>query len=126
MALLNHCNDILMSASLQGYGNSPAGTIGDPAEFVSQLLSKLQLRNPVVVSPSMSGRLSIPFLVRHAGSLSGYVPVAPVGYDVLLRDHLPTPKGAGVERSDVYTPLQAHLPTQIPNLSGIEVSACCP
>lgn len=37
----------------------------------------------VIVSPSMSGSFSIPFLNKHPNLLKGYVPVAPVGADLL-------------------------------------------
>ncbi|EEC16665.1 abhydrolase domain-containing protein 14B, putative, partial [Ixodes scapularis] len=47
--------------------------IEDPVEFVAGLLSALQLHNPVIVSPSLSGRLSLPFLVSRSKQLAGFV-----------------------------------------------------
>ncbi|KAM7295762.1 protein ABHD14B isoform X1 [Ixodes scapularis] len=107
-----------VAIDMPGFGNSPPGKIEDPVEFVAGLLSALQLHNPVIVSPSLSGRLSLPFLVSRSKQLAGFVPVAPVGWDVLLGV---TCSGKGIGRNEVYTPLQVHLPDTIPNLSCIEV-----
>ncbi|CAN7988226.1 unnamed protein product [Ixodes hexagonus] len=109
-----------VAVDMPGFGNSPQGKIEDPVEFVDGLLSVLHLQNPVIVSPSLSGRLSLPFLVSHSKRLAGFVPVAPVGWDVLLK--VKCSEGKGVGRNEVYTPLQVHLPDTIPNLSCIEAS----
>ncbi|CAN7981783.1 unnamed protein product, partial [Ixodes pacificus] len=106
-----------VAIDMPGFGNSPPGKIEDPVEFVAGLLSALQLHNPVIVSPSLSGRLSLPFLTSRSKQLAGFVPVAPVGWDVLLGV---TCSGKGISRNEVYTPLQVHLPDTIPNLSCIE------
>lgn len=37
------------------------------------------MRRPVLVSPSMSGRFALPFLLARGERLAGFVPVAPVG-----------------------------------------------
>ena len=63
-----------------GYGQSegPKGSIIDPASFVEQLISSLGLDSPVIISPSMSGGFSLPYLTAHPGKVRGFVPVAPV------------------------------------------------
>jgi pimeloyl-ACP methyl ester carboxylesterase len=39
----------------------------------------LKIENPVVVSPSMSGRFALPFATESPDRLAGWVAVAPVG-----------------------------------------------
>lgn len=64
----------------QGYGESKAaGAVQDKAEYLRSFLAQLSVSSPILVSPSMSGGFSIPFLVQHPEALAGYVPVAPVG-----------------------------------------------
>lgn len=41
----------------------------------------LELGPPVVISPSMSGMYSLPFLTAPGSQLRGYVPVAPICTD---------------------------------------------
>lgn len=51
----------------------------DKAEYLRSLLANLDANKPILVSPSMSGGFSIPFLIQNPEGLAGYVPVAPVG-----------------------------------------------
>ena len=61
-----------------GYGDSK-GEVKDPAAFLEGVQDLLKLHNPVIVSPSMSGKFSLPFLVEYPEKVKGFVPVAPVG-----------------------------------------------
>ena len=61
-----------------GYGQSEGPKGIDPASFMKQLVSSLGLASPVIVSPSMSGGFSLPYLTAHPGKVKGFVPVAPV------------------------------------------------
>ena len=45
---------------------------------MTQLITMLHLSQPVVVSPSMSGSFSLPYLTAHPGDIKGFIPVAPV------------------------------------------------
>jgi pimeloyl-ACP methyl ester carboxylesterase len=67
-----------VAVDLPGYGNSQSLS-GWREEFLLELLEKLNLNRPIVVSPSMSGAYSFPFLVNYPEKLRGFVPVAPVG-----------------------------------------------
>ena len=53
----------------------------DAAAFLSELMTALGVSWPVLVSPSMSGRLSLPLLTEHPQSLRGFVAIAPVNTD---------------------------------------------
>jgi len=62
----------------QGRGKSPSSGV-DPDRFLAGCLQALGIEKPVLVSPSMSGRYSLPLVVSSKDLLAGYVPVAPAG-----------------------------------------------
>ncbi|NWW95130.1 ABHEA protein, partial [Rhynochetos jubatus] len=68
---------------LPGYGDSPPAEMVATAQgrvaFLDHVLRELGMRRPVLVSPSMSGRFALPFLLARGDRLAGFVPVAPVG-----------------------------------------------
>ncbi|NXG37217.1 ABHEB protein, partial [Dromaius novaehollandiae] len=49
-----------------------------PAAFLKGVSEALRLGPAVVVSPSLSGMYSLPFLFQHSQLLRAYVPVAPI------------------------------------------------
>jgi abhydrolase domain-containing protein 14 len=66
-----------VALDLPGYGASPApaaGTTFDLAAFVAAQ----KLGAAIVVSPSVSGRVALPFVTKHARQVAGFVAVAPV------------------------------------------------
>ncbi|NXV81907.1 ABHEA protein, partial [Atlantisia rogersi] len=66
-----------------GYGDSPpaemVATQQGRVAFLDRVLQQLAMWKPVLVSPSMSGRFALPFLLARGDRLAGFVPVAPVG-----------------------------------------------
>lgn len=66
----------VLAMDLPGFGNSPASETA-PEDLLSTLLPLLFERPAVVVSPSMSGRFSLPLVAQRPSWLAGYVPVAP-------------------------------------------------
>lgn len=56
--------------------------VGDRGLFLEKLITALDLRTPVIVSPSMSGSYSLPFLfvdpVNVSKRSAGFVPIASV------------------------------------------------
>lgn len=68
---------------LGGYGKSPDSetlkTDQNRVDLLSRFMESLGVRTAVLVSPSMSGHYSIPFLMKNNAQLRGFVPVAPVG-----------------------------------------------
>ncbi|KAM6197479.1 protein ABHD14A [Sarcoramphus papa] len=72
-----------VAIDLPGYGDSPPAEMTATAQgrvaFLDHVLQELGMRRPVLVSPSMSGRFALPFLLARGDRLAGFVPVAPVG-----------------------------------------------
>lgn len=72
---------------LTGLGQSKAAVapaaVGElaPGDFLKQVCDALELGPAVVVSPSLSGMYSLPFLFQHSSMLKAYVPVAPICTD---------------------------------------------
>ncbi|XP_062608148.1 putative protein-lysine deacylase ABHD14B [Saccostrea cucullata] len=73
--------------------------VGDKGLFLEKLISALKLTAPVIVSPSMSGGYSLPYLFKDPSAVlkrsRGFVPVAPVATgDYTAEDyknlHIPT------------------------------------
>ena len=64
-----------------GFGNSApskeASTEAGRAELLERVLQDLNVQNAVLVSPSLSGRYALPFLMRGHHQLRGFVPIAP-------------------------------------------------
>lgn len=75
-----------IAIDLPGFGNSdklPANGEGDKSTFLLHLITKLDISKPVIVSPSYSGYYTLPLLVKNWNLFTGYVPVAPVGQEVI-------------------------------------------
>ncbi|MEC4985613.1 MAG: alpha/beta hydrolase [Oscillatoria sp. PMC 1068.18] len=66
-----------VAIDLPGYGKS-TGNFNSDTDFLLKLLQELKINLPVLISPSMSGGYSLPFLVNYPEKLSGFVAIAPV------------------------------------------------
>lgn len=68
---------------LGGYGKSPDSealkTDQNRVDLLSRFMESLGVRAAVLLSPSMSGHYSVPFLMKNSAQLHGFVPIAPVG-----------------------------------------------
>ncbi|KAL5012867.1 hypothetical protein ScPMuIL_011418 [Solemya velum] len=66
-----------------GKGESKGSIPTDKVQFMVELIKILGLKSPVIISPSMSGQYSLPFLFKDPNAVTsycrGYVPVAPTG-----------------------------------------------
>ncbi|NWI29580.1 ABHEA protein, partial [Sula dactylatra] len=71
---------------MPGYGDSPlvetVATAEGRVAFLDHVLQELGMWRPVLVSPSMSGRFALPFLLARGDRLAGFVPIAPAGTKV--------------------------------------------
>jgi len=65
-----------VAIDLPGYGKSPA-TEFEREDVLARLVGQLGTRSVIVVSPSMSGGYSLPFVLDHAHLVLGYVPISP-------------------------------------------------
>ncbi|XP_042522020.1 protein ABHD14B [Dipodomys spectabilis] len=76
-----------VAIDLPGLGRSKEATapapIGElaPGSFLMAVVDALELGLSVVISPSLSGMYSLPFLTTPGSQIRGYVPVAPICTD---------------------------------------------
>nr|KAF6334755.1 abhydrolase domain containing 14A [Pipistrellus kuhlii] len=80
------------ASATPGFGNSApsreASTEAGRAELLGRALRQLEVRGAVLVSPSLSGRYALPFLVREHPQLRGFVPIAPASTLNYTREQL--------------------------------------
>ncbi|XP_031199786.1 protein ABHD14B isoform X1 [Mastomys coucha] len=69
-----------LGRSKEAVAPAPIGELA-PGSFLAAVVDALELGPPVVISPSLSGMYSLPFLVAPGSQLQGYVPVAPICTD---------------------------------------------
>lgn len=121
----------VVAVDLPGFANTPkpkSEEIEDKAGFLSNLIKSLGISQPVIVSPSFSGFYTLPFIVKDWKQLKGFIPVAPVGQDVLhagaKSDSCPSPSQK-VTSADRYKELPEYFRNQIkepiPDFSCIDV-----
>jgi alpha-beta hydrolase superfamily lysophospholipase len=67
-----------VAVDLPGFASSEPNE-RSPEKWLGGLLDALEISKPVVVSPSMSGRYSLPLVTTEPDRLHGFVAVAPVG-----------------------------------------------
>lgn len=72
-----------LAVDLPGFGNSPDSdavkTDQNRVDLLQKFMEALGVRTAVLISPSMSGHYSIPFLMKHNPILHGFISIAPVG-----------------------------------------------
>jgi abhydrolase domain-containing protein 14 len=67
-----------LAIDLPGFGESVDWKI-DVKVFLVELIESLGIGRPVIVAPSMSGRIAFPLVVNQPEKAAGFVPIAAVG-----------------------------------------------
>lgn len=57
-----------------------------PPGFLKEVCERLSLCPAVVISPSLSGMYSLPFLHQHQALVRAYIPVAPICTDKFIAE----------------------------------------
>ncbi|KAF7668507.1 hypothetical protein LDENG_00006870 [Lucifuga dentata] len=76
-----------VAIDLPGLGQSKSAVapaaVGElaPAGFLKEVCHQLSLSLVVVISPSLSGMYSLPFLLQHQDLIRAYIPIAPICTD---------------------------------------------
>ena len=87
-----------------GYGKSKKYDVKDTTQFMLDLMKVLHFDNankPILVSPSMSGRFSVPLYMKHPEVFQGYIPVAPVSVSEYKPDQYKSSK-VGVNLTTIF------------------------
>ncbi|XP_067142637.1 putative protein-lysine deacylase ABHD14B [Centruroides vittatus] len=108
-----------VAIDLPGFGNSPNAKV-EKQTFLSKVVKTLNLNNPVVISPSLSGLFSLPYMLRNWPEMGGYVPVAPVGTDLLENIDVSL-QGSDERLQRVPEELKNFLQPPLPNLDAFLV-----
>lgn len=73
-----------VALDLPGFGRSKDSAapvaVGQlaPGQFLRDVCERLKLAPVIIISPSLSGMYSLPFLMQHPDMVRAYVPVAPI------------------------------------------------
>lgn len=69
-----------MALDLPGFGSSPACE-ADQDKVLADFINQLELERPVLIGPSMGGRIALEFALNHPGILGGLILVGTVGVE---------------------------------------------
>ena len=100
-----------VAVDLPGFARSERSAL-EREEFLGALLDALALERVVIVSPSMSGCFSLPFVAASPERVAGYVPVAPACADQVAGFRGPSPVPALVVwgEADRVFPIEGAAP----------------
>ena len=75
----------VLGVDLPGFGKSPPGP-ASPAEVLKGVIDLYELKEPVLLGPSMGGRVSLEFCLEHPDLLGALILVGPVGVSENLEE----------------------------------------
>lgn len=118
-----------LAVDLPGYGKSPDSeslkTDQSRVDLLSRFMESLGVRSAVLLSPSMSGHYSIPFLMKKSAQLQAFIPIAPVGtrsYTPQQYQNIQTPTLIVFGALDTNLGAQSHKNLmQLPNISVLKL-----
>ena len=73
-----------VAVDIPGFGKSDRWQY-DSKNFLAELIDALEIGRPVVIAPSMSGRLAFPLILNNPERVAGFVPIAAVGTPAFTR-----------------------------------------
>lgn len=101
-----------VAVDLPGFGDSSGNLEGmgvkERKQWMSELLTALEIERPAVVVPSMSGRIALPWLIGDSDTASGLVAVAPV----TIPEHAKNLKKIGVPVLAIWGERDALVPEE--------------
>ena len=74
-----------VAIDLPGFGKSPSWQT-DPKTFLAEFIDALKIGRPVVIAPSMSGRMAFPLISGSPEKVAGFVPIAAIGTPAFARE----------------------------------------
>jgi len=87
---------------LRGYGGSPPATSDFfPVDDLASLIDHLRLERPLIVGPSVGGKIALDLALEHPEKVGGLLLIAP-GYSGMDYDHVPGGK-ATFERDETLS-----------------------
>ena len=114
----------VVAVDLPGYGKSPDAEVQEES-WLAETIDRLNLDRPVVVSPSMSGRLTLPLLAIAPERLAAWVAIAPVSipkYIGALGDCITPVLAVWGEHDDVVPPeLADRLVERVPSARKVVI-----
>lgn len=108
-----------VAIDLPGYANSPSAKL-DKLTFLSKVVKTFNLIHPVVISPSISGLFSIPYVLKNWQEMGGYIPIAPVGTNLLENINI-SAEGSNEKLQRIPDVLKEFLQPPVPNLDKYKV-----
>ncbi|XP_068598498.1 protein ABHD14A [Brachionichthys hirsutus] len=129
MALLAANGYQAIAVDLPGYGKSPDSEAlkNEPnrVALLSRFMESVGVGAAVLVSPSMSGQYSIPFLMKNHAQLRGFIPIAPAGtrsYTPQQYQNVQTPTLIVFGAQDTNMGAQSHKNLiQLPNHTVLKI-----
>ncbi|MCP9257605.1 Alpha/beta hydrolase domain-containing protein 14A [Dirofilaria immitis] len=60
-----------------GYSRTQSSVSFNKSAFMSSVIRNLNIHRPIIISPSASGSYAIPYVLKNADRIGGFIPVAP-------------------------------------------------
>uniref|UniRef100_A0A8C7XZA2 Putative protein-lysine deacylase ABHD14B n=1 Tax=Oryzias sinensis TaxID=183150 RepID=A0A8C7XZA2_9TELE len=95
-----------------------------PAGFLKEVCEKLNLVPVVVISPSLSGMYSLPFLLEYQALVRAYIPIAPICTEKFTAEQYQSVKVIFLPQRLLWAQLQLHCWLNAHTQTGNHMIAC--